>query len=121
MADLGLTLESVREAITENLALTNRLRELWHLAKEWLHFIITLCFVAYLVARREQRRYARRLRAAATEATVAAESRVPCGVQHPIARLSDLYMLSNHHACSVKPTPWTCSLSNVPLMVEAPS
>ena len=64
MADLGLTLESVREAITENLALTNRLRELWHLAKEWLHFIITLCFVAYLVARREQRRYARRLRAA---------------------------------------------------------
>ena len=64
MADLGLTLESVREAITENLALTNRLRDLWHLAKEWLHFIITLCFVAYLVARREQRRYARRLRAA---------------------------------------------------------
>ena len=34
------------------------------MAKEWLHFIIPLYFVAYLVARREQRRYARRLRAA---------------------------------------------------------
>ena len=67
-----LTLEGVKETV-ENLAAKlnsgllateTPLKDLWLAFQHWLHYVIIVCFVAYFVARMEQRRHARRLRAA---------------------------------------------------------
>jgi len=66
-----LTLEGVKETV-ENLAAKlnsamdteTPLKDLWLAFQHWLDYVIIVCFVAYFVARMEQRRHARRLRAA---------------------------------------------------------
>ena len=66
-----LTLEGVKETV-ENLAAKlnsamdteTPLKDLWLAFQHWLDYVLIVCFVAYFVARMEQRRHARRLRAA---------------------------------------------------------